>query len=69
MVPEKGYLIKRVNLSADGDTTIIGKRFMCGENAEPFSSEKSAESALRRQMKQDEEYCPDCLLTYGIIKI
>ena len=62
------YYIKRTNITADYDVTFIGKRFRCGNNAEPFDSLKSAESALSRQKKQDEEYCPDCIISYEVVK-
>ena len=62
-----GYLIKRKNITAD-DITYIGKRFLCGENAEPYDSRKSAKSAMKRQKKQDEEYCPDCIIIYEIVE-
>lgn len=61
------YYIKRTNISADSDVTIIGKRFMCGKEALPYDSKKSAESALKRQKAQDEELCPDCIIAYEII--
>ena len=62
-----GYLIQRINISADYDTTIIGKRGYCGERAEPFDSKNSAETAMKRQQKQDEELCPECVIRYEII--
>lgn len=63
-----GYFIKRTNITADRDVIIIGKRLICGENAELFDSVKSAKSAISRQKKQDEEYCPECEISYEIIK-
>lgn len=63
-----GYLIKRTNITADGEVTVIGKRFICGSNAEPYDTVSSAESALKRQEKQDQEYCSDCIIIYKIIK-
>lgn len=51
-----GYYIKRTNITADRDVIIIGKRLICGENAEPFDSVKSAKSAISRQKKQDGAY-------------
>ena len=63
-----GYFIKRTNISADSEVTIMGKRFYCGAKAEPYDTVKSAESALSRQQKQDQEYCPDCIIQYEIIK-
>ncbi len=62
------YLIKRTNVSADNDVIYIGRRFLCGESAEPYDSMQSAESALKRQKKQDEELCPDCMIRYEIIR-
>ena len=63
------YLIKRINITADRDITIIGKRFICGDNAEPYDSHKSAENALRQQEKQDSELCPDYTIKYEIIEV
>jgi len=63
-----GYLIKRTNITADHDITIIGKRFICGDNAEPYDSRSSVESAIKRQEKQDRELCPDCHITYEVIR-
>lgn len=48
--------------------SITGKRFRCGDDAEPFDSVKSAESALSKQKKQDEEYCPDCFIKYEVVE-
>ena len=62
------YYIKRINVTADRDITLIGKRFRCGDDAEPFDSVKSAESALSRQKKQDEEDCPDCFIEYEAVE-
>ncbi len=62
-----GYFIKRTNVTADNDVTLIGKRFMCGRDAIPYDSERSAQTALKQQKKQDAEYCPDCLIRYEII--
>ena len=65
----KGFLIKRVNVTFDGDVTMIGKRFICGDKAEPYGSKSSAETAMKHQMKQDLELCPDCTITYEIVKV
>ncbi len=62
------YFLKRINITAD-DITIIGKRFVCGSEAKPFDSMASAERAKKRQQKQDEELCPDCLIKYDIVII
>lgn len=62
------FYIKRTNITADSDVTIIGKRFMCGADAKPFDTIKSAKSAMLRQKKQDEEYCPECIIKYEITK-
>ncbi len=59
------YFIKRINVTAD-DVTIIGKRFVCGSEAKPFDSMASAERACKRQQKQDEELCSDCLIRYEL---
>lgn len=64
----KGYYIKRTNISADGDVTIIGQRLLCGANAVPYETTSSAQSGLKRQQKQDDEYCPDCMIMYDIVK-
>lgn len=61
------YYIKRTNVTAEGDVTIIGKRFMCGVNAEPYDTKSSAETALKAQIKQDNELCPDCIINYQIV--
>ena len=61
------YYIKRTNVTADGDITIIGKRFTCGINAEPYDTKSSAETALKAQIKQDNELCPDCIISYQIV--
>lgn len=53
----------------DHDVTIIGKRFVCGDNAEPYDSRSSAKSAIKRQKKQDQEYCPECQITYEVIRV
>ena len=62
-----GYLIKRTNITADRDITLIGRRFICGVKAEPYDSRKSAETALKAQQKQDAELCPDCVINYEIV--
>ena len=62
------YYIKRTNVSADGDVTILGKRLRCGKDAEPFESKSSAEGSAKRQMEQDMELCPECLINYEIIE-
>ena len=67
-IPHAGFLIQRVNLSFGRDITIIGQRSMCGENAMPFERKSSALAALKRQEKQDMEYCPECVIIYNIIK-
>ena len=62
------FFIKRENITAGGDITIIGKRGYCGKNAEPYDSKKSAETALKRQEKLDQEYCPDCTIFYKVVE-
>ena len=62
-----GYYVQRTNLSADGEVTIIGKRFTCGDTAEPYVTKSSAERALKAQKKQDDELCPECAITYQIV--
>ena len=69
MDKKRGFLIKRTNISADRDVTLIGKRFVCGENAEPYDSVRSAESAIKRQEKQDQECCPECVIDYQVIPV
>ncbi len=63
-----GYFIKRINMTAGRDITMIGKRFLCGERAEPYDSMSSAERALKQQEKQDNELCPDSIILYEIVK-
>ncbi len=63
-----GYFIKRTNVSADHDVTIIGKRGYCGKSAEPFDAKSSAETALKRQQRQDEELCPECVIRYEVVQ-
>lgn len=63
-----GYFVKRINETADGDITIMGKRFICGEKAEPYDTKKSAETALKAQIKQDNELCGDMVIEYFIIE-
>ena len=67
MAQSTGFLIKRINITADRDITLIGKRLMCGSSAEPYDSIRSAESAIKRQEKQDLEYCLECCIVYEII--
>lgn len=64
----KKYLIIRTNLSADcNKKMVIGQRLSAGEKAVPFTSLSSAENTLKRQRKQDEELCPECLIGYEIV--
>ncbi len=60
-----GFFIKRTNITAEKDI-YIGKKFHCGKNAEPYDTYSAAKSALRRQIKQDKELCPDCFIKYEI---
>ncbi len=63
-----GYLIERKNITADNDITYIGKRGLCGENAQPFDCVSSAITAIKRQEKQDLEYCPECTIVYKVVE-
>ena len=63
----KGYFVERINHTADNDVTIIGQRFNCGVDATPYECKASAESAMKRQEKQDMEYCPECVISYKIV--
>lgn len=60
------YLVVRTNASVGGEKMIIGKRATCGEKAEPFDARSSAEAAIKRQMKQDAELCPEFNISYQI---
>ena len=64
---EEKCFIKRTNISDDCAITLIGKRFLCGLKATPFDTKRSAESALKTQIKQDNELCADCIIKYTII--
>ena len=63
-----GYLIRRINITAGRDITVIGKGFQCGEGALPYDTERLAMAAAKRQEKQDQEYCPECVIKYEIFR-
>lgn len=65
---DTGYLIRRINITAGRDVTVIGKRFQCGKEAVPYDTERLAVAAAKRQEKQDQEYCPECVIKYEIFR-
>jgi hypothetical protein len=66
-VERPGFFVKRINVTAGEDITIIGKKFVCGPKAESYDSVKSARAAMKSQLNQDNELCPDHIIRYEII--